>query len=78
MLSSISVYLRYVFDAISLNKQSFDFEEKVISLREGFAFFITMNPDYIGRSQLPENLKALFRPIQMTVPDLQQICRICL
>ena len=54
------------------------FEGVEISLDSRVGIFITMNPGYAGRTELPESVKALFRPVVVIVPDLEQICEIML
>ncbi len=56
----------------------FQFEGAEIGLDSRVGIFITMNPGYAGRTELPESVKALFRPVVVIVPDLQQICEIML
>eukprot|EP00095_Tigriopus_kingsejongensis_P007513 maker-scaffold103_size370364-snap-gene-1.20 protein:Tk07513 transcript:maker-scaffold103_size370364-snap-gene-1.20-mRNA-1 annotation:"dynein beta ciliary-like" len=78
VLSVIAVQVKSIQDAIKESKTRFDFMGEDIPLNPTVGIFITMNPGYAGRAELPENLKALFRPCAMVVPDLGLICEIML
>ncbi|XP_075576162.1 dynein axonemal heavy chain 17 isoform X2 [Pelecanus crispus] len=78
VLSVIAVQVKCVQDAIRARKKTFNFLGETITLIPSVGLFITMNPGYAGRTELPENLKALFRPCAMVVPDFELICEIML
>ncbi|XP_034845512.1 dynein heavy chain 9, axonemal [Mirounga leonina] len=78
VLSVVAVQVKSIQDAIRDKKQRFNFLGEEISLDPSVGIFITMNPGYAGRTELPENLKALFRPCAMVVPDFELICEIML
>ena len=78
VLSVVSAQLKTIFNALDGNLKRFQFMGSEIGLIDTVGVFITMNPGYAGRVELPDNLKAMFRPVTMIVPNLQQICEIML
>ncbi|CAK0818712.1 unnamed protein product [Prorocentrum cordatum] len=74
VLSVISTQYKTILDGIRQNLTSLNFMDEEIRLINTNGAFITMNPGYAGRTELPENLKALFRSVAMIVPDLRFIC----
>nr|CCA15174.1 Cytoplasmic dynein 1 heavy chain 1 putative [Albugo laibachii Nc14] len=51
---------------------------KNVKLHANVGIFVTMNPGYAGRSNLPDNLKQLFRSIAMAAPDRELIAQVML
>lgn len=78
VLSVVAVQVKTIQDAIRTKKKIFNFVGEIISMIPTVGLFITMNPGYAGRTELPENLKTLFRPCAMVVPDFELICEIML
>nr|XP_018911901.1 PREDICTED: dynein heavy chain, cytoplasmic [Bemisia tabaci] len=84
MLSAVSQQVQTIQETLKTqmdaNKENITVElvGKQVRVSPDMAIFITMNPGYAGRSNLPDNLKKLFRSLAMTKPDRQLIAEVML
>ncbi|EGR34655.1 hypothetical protein IMG5_004580 [Ichthyophthirius multifiliis] len=71
-LSAISQQIQIIQWAIKEDEKTMHLMSQIVEVNRNSGIFVTLNPagkGYGGRSKLPDNLKQLFRPVAMSVPD---------
>ena len=78
ILSAVSQQILTIQTGLNAKSKEIVLLQKQIKLSENMGMFVTMNPGYAGRSNLPDNLKQLFRGIAMIKPDASLIGQVLL
>ena len=78
-MSAISQSVQLIQAAIKNRHHSVHLLNREVQVNHNAGIFITLNPatkGYGGRQKLPDNLKQLFRPVAMSVPDNELIAEV--
>eukprot|EP00808_Paulinella_micropora_P012801 g22584.t1 len=78
ILSAVSQQIQTIQTGLRERAKQIMLLGKPVGLNNSMGIFVTMNPDYAGRSNLPDNLKQLFRGIAMMEPQYHDIAQVTL
>ena len=78
ILSAVSSQIEKIESSLVEGLSHITLSDKTLEVQNGTAIFITMNPGYAGRYELPENLKRLFVGFSMNEPDRNVIAEVLL
>lgn len=78
ILSAVSQQILTIQRGLLSNLNQIDLLGAACKLSKDVGIFVTLNPGYAGRSNLPDNLKQLFRAVAMSVPDRKLIAQVML
>ncbi len=78
VLSVIAHQISILLNCLKGRTTQCTMDGRTFNFNFNMGIFITMNPDYAGRSELPDNLKGLFRPLAMMIPNYEMITEIML
>jgi dynein heavy chain 1 len=78
ILSAVSQQILIIQQGLTRGAAQIELLGKNVKLSGDVGIFVTMNPGYAGRSNLPDNLKQLFRPVAMVAPNSELIAQVML
>lgn len=77
ILSAISSQIESIETGLQ-EQATVEISGKMVNVHQETGIFVTMNPGYAGRNEIPENLKKLFRAFAMDHPDKEIIADVML
>lgn len=78
ILSGISTKIEKIQNALSTSSRKVELLAKSFVINKNTGLFITNNPNYEGRSTLPDNITSKFLSFSLMVPDSETIAKVIL